>query len=173
MKIIAVHHLKCPHSTRRDCIITSSTGILPHVAVWWGPPWWWSLHPDLWGENNLLHQQKSKPALVSVVCLIASYWDPVVSENHWLPWISPKETYNFGTLICLTCCLLLFSSAVQTTVLPSLPFFSTATPVWSQKAIKMPKIWEWNEAGRCLCQYDFMDAHCPGYWAMWGKNLRF
>lgn len=96
----------------------SSTGILPHMAVWWGPPWWWSLHPDLWGENNLLHWQRSKLALVSVVCLIASYWDPAASENHWLLWISPKNTYNFGTIICLTCCILLFPSAVQTTVLP-------------------------------------------------------
>lgn len=46
-KCIAVHDLKCPCSAHRDCIITSSVGILPQMALWWGPPWWWRLHPEI------------------------------------------------------------------------------------------------------------------------------
>lgn len=60
--------------------------------------------------------KRSKPALLSVVYPTASYWNPVVSKNHWLLWISPQNTYNFVTMICLICCLS-FSSAIQTPTL--------------------------------------------------------
>lgn len=111
-----LHHLKCLHSTHRDCIITSNIGISPS-AEWWGLSWWWSHHPDLCMEN-WIHLQRSKPSLMSILYLTASYWNPTVSKNHRLLWISPRNRYNFVTIICLTLSPLILLCSVGLSHLP-------------------------------------------------------